>query len=479
MIRTTRLTLVSLALLPLVSSTTLAQVTLDLVKTIDLTPLCSNPTAPEYIGTNPSAVAFANGEIYVAGYNNAAAVGPVGISRKSKVTTGGDVWSAAFGVKQAPVSRGYSGLDVDTKSVTPTVFAAYDPGASDPDGITAWNGLTGAKLWAKNARGSSGDALDPGHPNGSAALGSGLGWLTLFGNGRALQHKSTGADIWSTANGMSLATSQGAFFRDIDFDPATGDAWVREGNNVIHGIRNGDNSFSSVAVKWDALPDADTVNGQNLAFCSTQFGSFIIYNDRSSTPSNQAFSDVIRAIRPDGSVLPVIAPGFTTPLGNGFYDFAYDAKSETLVICDFANRKLYQFTVELSPFVPYGNGCAGFGGFVPQLIPFGAPIEGNNLQLTVAQGLPGSSASIFLGLTQASIPIGVGCFFNLGLVLPASIGPLPLFGGAPGTGTITIGGAIPAGTAGLTITMQAFVIDPNVISGYSNTKGVLVKFFAP
>ncbi len=454
-----------------------AQVRLTFVKTIDLAPVTTNPASPSYIGTNPSAVAFAAGEIYVAGFNSGNAAGNVGIVHHLKVQSGGSDFGPALGVKLAPIARGYSGLDIDSKAGT--LFAAYDPGTTDPDGITAWNGLTGVKLWAKAARGSSGNAVDPGFTGGNPALGKGLGWLTLSAAGRALQNKTSGVDIWSTANGMSLATPQGLFFRDLAFDDITGDVWARAGNNVLHGARSGDNQLTTVSTAYDSVPNADFVNGQNLAFCRTKFGAFVIFNDRSQTTPNQPLKSVLKAIREDGSSVPIDFGAFNAQDGNGYYDFGYDSKSGLLVVLDFYNRKLYQFQATLVPFVTYGHGCAGFGGFVPELSFFGDPVEGNNVQLTIAKGLPGASAIVLLGLGPAASPLVNGCTLNLSFVLPSALGPLPLFGSTPGTGTITVGGPIPAGAAGATIYFQAFIPDTHVFQGYSNTAGVKVPIFAP
>ena len=82
------------------------QVELNLTKTIDLTAVTANPLSPSYIGTNPSAVAFVAGDIYVAGFNNSPGASFVGIARKLKTPLAGKDWSAAFGLKAVPASRG-------------------------------------------------------------------------------------------------------------------------------------------------------------------------------------------------------------------------------------------------------------------------------------------------------------------------------------------------------------------------------------
>ena len=295
---------------------------------------------PEYIGSNPSAVAWNGSDLFVAGYNNQGVTDFAGIVKVSNALTAPALGSA-FGVLSTPSLRGYSGLDISGS----TLVAAYDPGVTDPDGITAWD-LGGVKLWAKDARGGSGVGVDPGFPGGDLSLGSGAGWTTFGSGRRALQNLASGADIWTTADGMVILSSEGSFWRDMDYDGATGDVWLREGNNVIHAVRSGDNAISTVNVPVD-VADADFVNGQNLAYIDFGINDWILYNDRGNPSAGQDFFAVNQAIRPDGSPVSLTWLGTSPAAGAAYYDYSWDAASQTLAVLDFSNRNVHIYAVVL------------------------------------------------------------------------------------------------------------------------------------
>jgi hypothetical protein len=123
--------------------------------------------------------------------------------------------------------------------------------------------------------------------------------------------------------------------------------------------------------------------------------------------------------------------------------------------------------------VPYGSGCAGSGGFVPQLVIEGCASVGGQLDFAITQGLGGSTAILFLGLLPSSIPVGAGCTFYLGGLLPFSLA-LPLTAGGPGAGSVAFSASLPSGVNGLVFTTQAWVIDPAVSIGGAGTGGVQV-----
>ncbi len=128
----------------------------------------------------------------------------------------------------------------------------------------------------------------------------------------------------------------------------------------------------------------------------------------------------------------------------------------------------------------YGTGCAGTGGFVPSLSMRGCPATGYDLAVDIQGGLGPSTAFLFLGFGQAALPMGGGCTLNVFPLFPGTVGPLPLIGGGPGTGTFTLAATIPYDVPALVLplTVQAFVSDPTGPSGggFSNTNGVQLVF---
>ena len=120
----------------------------------------------------------------------------------------------------------------------------------------------------------------------------------------------------------------------------------------------------------------------------------------------------------------------------------------------------------------YGIGCAGSGGFVPELTMSPCdPPAGTSVTLSVSGALGGSTAILALGQGQAQAPLGGGCSLLVAPLLPALLS-FPLSGAVgPGTGTASIAGPIPAGTSGASFTAQVFVVDPGATLGFSASNG--------
>jgi hypothetical protein len=440
-----------------------AQVVLTPRATIDV----SQTAQPglSQIGSNPTGVAWNGTDFWICGLNSSGAVGPAAIVPVTNALTAPSI-GVAFATLTPPNQRGYSGLDISGN----TLVAAYDAGTSDPNGIQGFD-LTGNRLWGKAGRGGSGVGIDPGF-NGNPT-GSGTGWTTFGSGRRALQDNLTGADIYTTANGMVILTSQGSFWRDMDFDDATGDIWLREGNNVIYGQRTGDNAVTmSVVVD---VTDADSVIGQNIAFCRTPNGNFAIYNDRPNAASGQDFFNVVKLIRPDGSALTATFGGFTPALGAGLYDFSFDPASQTLAILDFSNRSVTIFDVFYEPWFQYGSGCPDTGNIIPVLDMSGDPSPGFGvLNLDITQAYGGGFCYIFFGVAQAQIPLNPPCDLLL-VPLPGLVGPLPINGNGPGTGTLTISGTLPIESRGGVLTSQAFILGGGTPGIFVTTNGVQIN----
>jgi len=295
-------------------------------------------------GTNPSAVTTDGMNLWLAGFNGGTSTNSVaGIVKIS------DPWGTPIGAPVAsfastPGSRGFSGLAYDYNANV--VLSAYDNGGAHPDGIAGWDPTANTQMWGKNARGGSGVGDDPGF----GGVDMGAAWTTFGSGRRALQNSATGADIYTTADGMIIATSEGTFWRDMDFAP-DGDIWLREGNNVIMANRTGGNSVDAGVIIFDQDPDADYVNGQNIAYLDQPGrGDLVIYNDRSSTAVGQPWSWVVQLIKPDGTPateefldgLGAALP-FEFAIGSGYYDFEWYAPDEILIVSDFSNRLVYQF----------------------------------------------------------------------------------------------------------------------------------------
>lgn len=122
----------------------------------------------------------------------------------------------------------------------------------------------------------------------------------------------------------------------------------------------------------------------------------------------------------------------------------------------------------------YGLGCPGSGGFTPALTLAGCGITGGSLVLGLSGGLGGSSAFLFVGNQQASLPIGPTCTLNVSPPI-GPLGPFLLGGSGAGGGSMVVPVTIPSTVSSAVVaTLQGFVADPGVPRGYANTNGLEV-----
>jgi hypothetical protein len=412
-------TLRALTALFLVSQAS-AQVQFVQIGSVDLASTASSAN-PEYIGSNPSAVAWNGTDLYAAGFNGGGATG-VGIVRVANAL-GTPAFGTAFSfIAGTPASRGFSGLDVQGS----VLAAAYDDGAADPQGLQAFD-LAGSSLWAFSMRGGSGVGFDPGF----ASVDAGVGWTTFGSGRRALQDTAAGTSIYTTANGMIINPAGGTFWRDVDFDETNGNFYGRKGNDVVKAVRTGGNTCTpSLLVN---LTDADAIAGQNLAVLNADFGTFVIYNDRSSTATTQSFFTVVQVATDAGAAVTADWGAFAPPTGAGWYDFSWNSADDTLAVLDFTNRRVTLFRVGPTPAAtplcfgdgsgtacPCGNAGAAGNGCANSVNASGANLGSSGTAslaadtLTLAgSGMPNSSALYYQG--TSSIAGGAGSTFGDGL----------------------------------------------------------------
>ena len=135
--------------------------------------------------------------------------------------------------------------------------------------------------------------------------------------------------------------------------------------------------------------------------------------------------------------------------------------------------KVYKLGVCPGAAQRYGSGCAGTGGFVPNLFLQGCPTPGGTVTLTVDGGLGGAVAVLFLGLQTANIPMQPSCELLITPILPASVSfPLIQGGAGPGEGRMAIPAVIPAGVPAVALTAQLFTNDPATAENYANSNAI-------
>ena len=443
-----------------------AQVSMNFVGTVDISS-CTNSANPEFIGINPACVAWDGTDLYIAGYNNQAGPGISGIVRLSNALTT-PTFGTPFGVIAAtPGQRGYTGLDIN--KLTGQLAAAHDFGSVSVDGIACYD-LNGTQQWVKSARGGSGVGFDPGY---FTVLDFGVAWTTFGSGRRALQDQATGADIYDTSatGGIILPTgSAGLFWRDVDFDPLTGDLWARKGNKVIGATRSGGNSFTPFTLV--DTTQADFTNYQTIAFIRQGAEQFVIWNDRTGGAAGQVWTTVINCTRTsDGAPLTIDWGTFASANGAGAYDFSYDDDSGTLAISDFSNRLVHIFAV--TAFKPFGTGCVGAGNFTPILEARGDARPNGALSFTISQGAGLSLGGFAFGAYQDNTPLPLpgNCPLHVTpLLFTEGLFFTGVGGDGSGTGSFTV--PVPPGLSFQPLTVQGFILENGSLSGVRTTNGI-------
>ena len=144
----------------------------------------------------------------------------------------------------------------------------------------------------------------------------------------------------------------------------------------------------------------------------------------------------------------------------------------------FGNPHLMLTDPCYGPWVEYGAGCPGTGGFVPALTMHNnCAAAGAPLHLEVTKALGGSIALFVVGSGETATPISPsGCMLYAAGPYPAVV-PIPLGGVGPGTGVVFLAAAIPLDATGLSLRLQAFVADPaEPFVGYVAANAIRLDF---
>ena len=335
----------------------------------------SNNLNPQYIGSFPATLAWNGSSLYLGGMNATGTTGTSAITQATNplATPGIGVvptFATAFGVRgNTGNGRGYTGL-----AASGTVLAsAWDNGTTTPattDGLKAFNATDGAVLWTGtlNGRQMGGAAFDPGYVVGGVSQGGGGVTGLVYASGRRpVLDAVSGTTIYgltgSAVPGMVINTAPAnTEWRDVDFDPATGDIYSRNANNVAYGTRSGVNALVGNAQSFLVNNSSNGVGmaGQSLAFlpglidpAGSFTGNAVIWNNRpvGTTNGSTLFTSANQVVATTGAAVTVawnLLSGSTPANGNGWYDFGYDTATKTLAVLDFQNRTVSIFDLNVS-----------------------------------------------------------------------------------------------------------------------------------
>jgi len=335
----------------------------------------ANGGNPQFIGANPATIAWTGSAVYVAGVNASGSTSRTAITGiTNPLATPGlgvvPAFTPAFGTRSATLNgRGFTGL-----AVSGTVLAAaWDNGTTTPatiDGMQALSTVTGSVIWTGtlNGRQMGGAAFDPGYVVGGVSQGgSGITGLVFNSGRRPTFDPATGATVYgltgSALPGMVINTSPtNTEWRDVDFDPATGNIYTRNSNNVASGVRTGTNSISGNVQQFlvNNANNGAGMAGQNLAFmggvvdpAGSFAGNAVIWNSRpvGTTEGSTSFTTANQVVATTGATVPVnwnVLFGSTPAKGNGWYDFGYNRTTKTLAVMDFQNRTVSIFDLDVN-----------------------------------------------------------------------------------------------------------------------------------
>ena len=226
-----------------------ADVSLSLLADVDISNFSALATDPNYIGSNPSALAWDGSTAWIGGYNASGVVGTTAINTVSNVLTTPTLGTTAFGILATTNNtRGITGLALQGTNLG----VGLDNGGGSGDSVRLFNTTTSTQTWRigdatagnDSTRRGNGVAFDPGF-NG-AGTNQGLAYLSIGSGRRHLLNTASGVYInGQNAGGIINFAPTSTTWRDLAFDPVTGDMYTRESNRIGKAIRNGDNTFTS------------------------------------------------------------------------------------------------------------------------------------------------------------------------------------------------------------------------------------------
>lgn len=272
-------------------------------------------------------------------------------------------------------------------------------------------------------------------------------------------------------------------------DPVTGHAWW---------INTG--GFFPAPQLFEIDPQTFQVGIAGNIGSFTEWFSGMVFDANGKLFALETTTNTLWEIDPTNPMGPgshPVGPGFGATMDtSGGAALAYDGSTSTvlaytqndhaLFLVDLATgtaQLLHQFQAHDPKFASmtgnpcpgsattYGVGCAGTGGFVPELAWTGCPSPGSFVEISIRGGLGGSFGVLVFGALQTNVPLGAGCSLLVAPLLPATVS-VPLTPGGPGQGDATAGVVMPALPPGITFTMQALIADPSTGIGGSVTNGV-------
>ena len=377
-----------------------------------LSPLVTNPDNAFWVGHNPTAVAYGKGNLFVGGILNGSVIPLDGDDANGNLNTAesspfnvsvvrvGSILTTRTFTKMpasrasVPNSRGYTAGDYRGDVAGGQVVFAFDNGGNGAaNAISVYGNVDGAgtptvvnQISAGTGyRGACGPAFDFGPAGtGFPAIGGGPAiCYMLFNDGgyfgmnpNALTTSFVNSvygplSLFNPSNGDAAGNT---LHRDVDVNPTNGNIVSISSAAVRVMTRNPDGtvtpkSFSPIG-PFNA--SADFVSWQHVNILNGfPGGDRIIWNQRLTNATGQPLTsvlkmnrfdtgaaDTINLLAADGTTLVLGTAGTdVNPDGAGWYDFAWEQSTQTLVILDSSARKYYVFSTEQPAPCCVGTAC--------------------------------------------------------------------------------------------------------------------------
>lgn len=290
-----------------------------------------------FIGRNLAAVAWDGSSLYVGGKSfNTAGSAIAKVTPQVGTTSALFELGGSFGFQATAGTRGIQDLAI---SADGRLAVATDNGAGAAFGYRLFDANGGFLVNSNfNVRGNGVD-FDP--INGVAAG-------VVLGSGRMHGFNNDGTTFggWDAATGPVVFAIGSSTNRDSEFD-SDGNMYYRVQNSIQRVDRTGGLTFG--APTQLKASNSTNIDGQNIDIIEGFGSDIVLYNERIVTAAGQSFSSVIQAIDSSGNAVSLsfdFIDSFGDALaGNGYYDFSYDAASQTLAVADFQNNHVYIFAV--------------------------------------------------------------------------------------------------------------------------------------
>lgn len=276
-----------------------------------------------------------------------------------------------------PTTNGYVSLYTDGT----TLIAATENGGSTPDIAQSYQ-FGGTTLnWGANS-GTASMNTQTGTLDGAAVDPiSGLVMTTGFGgDAQNFFNASTGAAQSVPGANILFYPGVGTGWKDVTYDHATGDIYLRAFGGVARGQRVATGQFQTLEGGAGVQTIVDNVNvvasAINVEFLPASFAGqgLVILNNRNN--AGTSFANIVRtySATPPSSGgtatdTPVAAsfvladgstPFTTTSAASGIYDFSYDPVNNRLYVSDFSTSQVHVFSAVPEPASVAGLGVVGF-----------------------------------------------------------------------------------------------------------------------